>query len=63
MKSYVVYEMTSGSLAKMISRPYIESKHNAIPYVSEDGNFVILFDKQRNEKMQKSIIILISFRI
>ena len=50
MKSYVVYEMTSGSLSKMISRPFIESKQNAIPYVSEDGNFVILFDKLRKQK-------------
>jgi len=49
MKSYVVYEMTSGSLSKMISRPFIEDKQNAIPYVSEDGNFVILFDKLRKE--------------
>ena len=55
MKSYVVYEMTSGSLAKMISRPFIDSKQNAIPYVSEDGNFVILFEKLRKKSMQKRI--------
>ena len=45
LRSFAVYEMTSGSLAKLISKPQISSFDNIIPYVSEDGNFVILFDK------------------
>jgi len=56
LRSFAVYEMTSGSLAKLISKPLISSFENIIPYVSEDGNFVILFDKA--SKIQFKQIIL-----
>jgi len=38
--------MTSGTLTQLESRPsYITSLDHIVPYVSEDGNFVFLFDK------------------
>lgn len=48
LNNFAVYEMTSGNLVKLITKPHISSMQGLIPYVSEDGNFAILFDKERN---------------
>lgn len=45
-KLWAIYEMTSGTLTQLESRPaYMTSLEHMIPYVSEDGNFMFLFDK------------------
>lgn len=47
LNNFAVYEMTSGNLVKLVTKPHVTSMQDLIPYVSEDGNFVIIFDKER----------------